>query len=172
MQRVYGILFISRRNAARSLMAEAVVNRLGQGRFRAHSAGVEPLTEVDPLALDVLRQTGYQTEGLHPKHWRAFASADAPVLDFIFTLSDTAAGHAFPQWPGKPAAAHWHYPDPAKAQGEDWQRRRAYAKVLAALERQMRIFMLLPVASLDHIALRKHLNEIAADAAAERAVVE
>lgn len=168
MDRPYGILFISRRNSARSLMAEAIVNKLGAGKFRAYSAGVEPVAEVDPVALDVLRQVGYSTDRLHPKHWQEFSAPDAPILDFIFTLSATAAAHAFPDWPGKPAAAHWRYPDPVKAEGEDWQRRRAYGKVLAGLERHMRIFLALPIASLDDIALSKRLDEIAAEEAAEQ----
>jgi arsenate reductase len=163
MDRPFGILFISRRNSARSLMAEAVVSKFGAGKFKAYSAGVEPTGEVDPVALDVLRQAGYPTEGLHPKHWQAFVAPDAPVLDFIFTLSATAAAHAFPDWPGKPVAALWRYPDPTKAEGEEWQRRRAYAKVLSALERQMRIFLALPIASLDHIALSKRLSDINSD---------
>jgi arsenate reductase (thioredoxin) len=163
MDRPFGILFISRRNSARSLMAEAVVRKQGEGKFNAYSAGVEPTPEVDLLALDILRQTGYPTEGLRPKHWQAFVGGDAPVLDFIFTLSATAAAHAFPGWPGKPVAAQWRYPDPTKAVGDDWQRRRAYSRVLSALERQMRIFLALPIASLDRIALGKRLAELRAD---------
>ena len=163
MDRQFGILFISRRNSARSLMAEAVVSKMGGGRFKAYSAGVEPTAEIDPVALEVLRQTGYPTDSLHPKHWREFVAPDAPVLDFIFTLSATAAAKSFPDWPSKPVAALWRYPDPVKAEGEDWQRRRAYSKVLSALERQMRIFLALPIASLDHIALRKRLSDINAE---------
>src|SRR5262245_60327576 len=102
MDRPFGILFLSRRNSARSLMAEAVVSKLGQGKFNAYSAGVEPTAGIDPMAVDVLRQAGYPSEGLHPKHWQEFVGQHAPVLDFIFTLSATAAAHTFPDWPGKP----------------------------------------------------------------------
>ena len=163
MDRPFGILFISRRNSARSLMAEAVVNKLGQGKFKAFSAGVEPAVAIEPVALDVLRQTGYPTDSLRSKHWREFVAHNAPVLDFIFTLSATAAAQTFPDWPGKPVAAYWRYPDPTKAAGEDWQRRRAYTRILSALERQMRIFLTLPIAALDHIALSKQLGEISPD---------
>ena len=116
--------FVSRRNSARSVMAEAVVNLQGKGRFRAYSAAVEPSAAVDPVAIEVLQHAGYATEGLHPNHWREFTGANAPVLDFVFTLSDTASRDVFPTWPGTPVSSHWRYPDPTKASGEDWQRRR------------------------------------------------
>ena len=160
MDRPYSMLFISRRNSARSLMAEAVVNRHGKDRFRAFSAAVDPATEVDPTTLQVLEQGGYPTEGLRPKHWREFSKPGAPVFDFVFTLSDTASREAFPEWPGKPVSSHWRYPDPIKATGDEWQRRREFGRTLSALERQMRVFMQLPLARLDAIALQKHLDEI------------
>jgi arsenate reductase (thioredoxin) len=142
-------------------MAEAVVNRHGKGRFRGFSAGVEPATDVDPMTLEVLHQAGYPIEGLRSKHWREFTQGDAPVFDFVFTLSDTASKEAFPDWPGKPASAHWRYPDPIKATGDEWQRKREFGRTLSALERQMRIFMQLPLARLDAIALQKHLDDMA-----------
>jgi arsenate reductase (thioredoxin) len=161
MDRPYGMIFVSRRNSARSLMAEAVVARHGKGRFRGFSAGVEPAANIDPITLEVLQQAGYPTEGLRPKHWREFMESGAPVFDFVFTLSDTASKEAFPDWPGKPASAHWRYPDPLKATGDEWQRKREFGRTLSALERQMRTFMLLPLASLDAIALQKHLDDMA-----------
>jgi arsenate reductase (thioredoxin) len=161
MDRPYGMLFISRRNSSRSVMAEAVVNRHGKGRFRGFSAGVEPATDVDPTTLGVLQQAGYRTEALRSKHWREFTQSDAPVFDFVFTLSDTASKEAFPDWPGKPASAHWRYPDPLKAAGDEWQRKREFGRTLSALERQMRIFMQLPLERLDAIALQKHLDDMA-----------
>jgi arsenate reductase len=161
MDRPYGMLFISRRNSARSLMAEAVVNRHGKGRFPGFSAGIEPATHVDPMTLEVLQQAGYPTDGLRPKHWREFTQGDAPVFDFVFTLSDTASKETFPDWPGKPAAAHWRYPDPIKVTGDEWQRKREFGRTLSALERQMRIFMQLPLERLDAIALQKHLDDMA-----------
>jgi arsenate reductase len=154
------MLFISRQNSARSLMAEAVVNRHGQDRFRAFSAAVEPASEVDPTTLQVLERAGYAIEGLRPKHWREFSEAGAPVFDFAFTLSDTASRETFPEWPGKPVSSHWRYPDPIKATGDEWQRRREFGRTLSALERQMRVFMQLPLTTLDAIALQRHLDEI------------
>jgi arsenate reductase (thioredoxin) len=160
MDRPYGMLFISRRNSARSLMAEAVVNRLGGGRFRAYSAAVEPAEVADPLTLEVLQEAGYQTDGLRPKHWRDFTGLEAPVLDFVFTLSNTASREVFPDWPGKPVSSHWHYPDPVAVKGDEWQKRHERGETLSALERQMRAFMRLSFASLDRIALQKRLDEM------------
>jgi arsenate reductase (thioredoxin) len=160
MDRPYAMLFISRRNSARSLMAESVVNRHGNGRFSGFSAGVEPAASVDPITLQVLQQGGYPTDGLRSKHWREFTERDAQLFDFVFMLSDTASKEAFPDWPGKPASAHWRYPDPLKATGDEWQRRREFSRTLLSLERQMRTFMQLPLARLDAIALQKHLDEM------------
>jgi protein-tyrosine-phosphatase len=160
MDRPYGVLFISRRNSARSLMAEAVVNRHGKGRFVAYSGAVEPAHEADPITLQILEQAGYSTQALRPKHWREFAGPDAPVLDFVFTMSATASREAFPDWPGKPAAAHWRYSDPVKAIGDDWQRKREFARTLASVERQMRIFMQLSLEALDRMALQKRLDDL------------
>jgi protein-tyrosine-phosphatase len=161
MDRPYHVLFISRRNSARSLMAEAVVNRHGKGSFQAFSAGVEPTDAADPVALEVLEQAGYPTEGLRPKHWSEFGRPDAPQFDFVFTLSATASRENFPDWPGKPASAHWRYPDPVKVAGDAWQKRREYGRTLQALERQMRIFMQLSFAQLDRIALQSSLDQLA-----------
>ena len=160
MDRPYAVLFISRRNSARSLMAEAVVNRLGGGRFCAYSAAVEPANAADPLALKVLQDAGYPTDGLRPKHWRDFIGSDAPLFDFLFTLSNAASREVFPDWPGRPVSSHWHYPDPVAVQGEEWQRRHEHGETLSALERQMRAFMLLSFASLDRMALKKRLDEM------------
>jgi arsenate reductase (thioredoxin) len=160
MHREYCVLFISRRNSARSLMAEAVVNRHGKGRFRAFSAGVEPAAEADKMTAEVLEQGGYPATELRPKHWSEFTRPDSPVFDFVFTLSDTASKDTFPDWPGKPASSHWRYPDPIKNTGDDWQRRREFGRTLSALERQMRVFMQLPLERLDAIAMRKRLDDI------------
>ena len=160
MDRPYAVLFISRRNSARGLMAEAVVNRYGKGRFCAYSAAVDPAGKVDPLALQVLQQGGYSTQELQSKHWRRFAGPDAPLLDFVFTLGNTASHDAFPAWPGKPVSSHWRYPDPTKVAGDERQRRLECARTLSALERQMRVFMNLSSASLDRIALKRRLDEL------------
>jgi arsenate reductase (thioredoxin) len=160
MQRAYNILFLSRRNSARSLMAEAVVNRHGRGKFRGFSAAVEPSASIDPIAVDVMKLAGYPTEGLRPKHWREFSGSDAPDLDFVFTLSDTAAGETLPEWRGRPVSAHWRYRDPVKVDGAEWEKRRAFGEILAGLERQLKIFVELPLSSLDRIALKTRLDAL------------
>jgi protein-tyrosine-phosphatase len=168
MDRPYAMLFISRRNSARGLMAEAVVNRVGHGRFRAYSAAVEPADTADPLALEVLQEAGYATDGLHPKHWREFTGPGAPVLDFVFTLSDTASREVFPDWPGSPISSHWYYPDPLAAQGDAWEKRHEHGETLSALERQMRAFTMLSFTSLDRLALKKRIDEMGATEASPR----
>jgi arsenate reductase (thioredoxin) len=162
MRGTYNILFLSRRDSARSLIAEAVVNRHGHGRFHAFSAGVEPAEVSEPLALEVLASAGLETSGLRPKHWREFCRDDSPNMDFVFALSDTAAGETLPEWRGHPLTAHWRYPDPVKADGSDWQKKRAFTQILNGLERQFMIFMQLPFESLDRIALKQRIDEIGA----------
>ena len=159
MEKVYSVLFLSRRNSARSLMAEAVLRRYGAAKFRAFSAGVDPSTQIEPAAMDVLTQAGYRADELRPKHWRELARSD-PELDFLFTMSDTAAGETLPEWRGKPVTAHWRYPDPVRAEGTEWEKRRVFAQILAGIERQLQIFVQLPLASLDHMALKARLDEL------------
>jgi arsenate reductase (thioredoxin) len=165
MDRPYSVLFISRRNSARSLMAEAVVNRHGQGRFRAFSAGVEPTKASNPLAMEALEHAGYPTKDLRPKHWIELTGPHAPVFDFVFTMSDTASSEAFPEWPGRPVSAHWRYTDPVKATGKEWERQRQFARTLSSVERQTRVFMQLSFAALDRIALHKSLGDLATERA-------
>jgi arsenate reductase len=153
-------LFLSNRNMLRSIFAEAVTNRLGQGRFRGFSAGINPAERIDPLALDILTVAQYSTGGLRPKHWQEFASTDALPLDFVFTLCDPVAGEPMPHWPGRPITADWRYPDPESIHGEKWERRKALAHILAGLERQLRAFMQLPFKSLNEISLRRRLGEL------------
>jgi protein-tyrosine-phosphatase len=159
MEKVYSVLFLSRRNSARSLMAEAVLRRYGAAKFHAFSAGVAPSTLIEPVALDVLTQAGYRADELRPKHWRELAGS-GPELDFLFTMSDTAAGETLPEWRGKPVTAHWRYPDPVRAEGTEWEKRRVFAQILAGIERQLQIFVQLPLASLDHMALKARLDEL------------
>jgi arsenate reductase (thioredoxin) len=160
VQKVHNVLFLSRRNSARSLMAEAVLGRYGAGRFRAFSAGVAPSPKVDPVAMDVLRQGGYPTDGLRPKDWRELTGSGGPVFDFVFTMSDTAAGETLPEWRGQPETAHWRYADPIKAEGTELERRRPFVLILSGLERQLQIFVQLPFALLDHMALKARLDEL------------
>jgi arsenate reductase len=164
----YNVLFLSNRNTARSIFAEAVLNRMGANKFQGFSAGMKPATEFDPLVRDVLRVAQYPTDGLHPKHWQEFAGPDAPPLDFVFTLCDPTAGEPLPHWPGRPVTADWRYRDPAKLGGEPWERRRELAAMLKELERQLRAFMMLPFRSLDEISLGDRLRELGQGVEAER----
>src|SRR5262245_49883408 len=123
MDKIFNVLFLSQRNSARSLLAEALLNSMGKGQFRAFSAGVKPAETVDPLALDVLAHAGIRPKEVRAKHYAEFAAVDAPQLDFVFTLSDTAAGEALPAWPGQPITAHWRSEDPEKFGAGDPERR-------------------------------------------------
>lgn len=159
-EHVYQVLFLSRRNSARSIMAEALLNRDGGGRFRAFSAAVDPAPAVDPRVIELAAAVGLPLGDVRPKHYSEFAGANAAGLDFVFTLSDTAAGEALPEWPGMPVTAHWSTPDPILAEGADWEKRRAFASVLSELERRLRIFAVLPFASLDRMSLKARIAEI------------
>jgi arsenate reductase len=155
----YNVLFLSNRNSARSIFAEAALNRMGHGHFIGFSAGLHPASHLDELAVDVLRVAEYPTEGLHPKHWKEFAKADAPPLDFVFTLCDLDAGEPLPHWPGRPVTGDWRYPDPVTLEDQG-ERRSALAATLGGLERQLLAFMQLPFRSLDEISLRKQLKDL------------
>jgi protein-tyrosine-phosphatase len=156
----FNLLFLSSRNTARSIFAESVTNRLGRGKFTGFSAGMKPAEAVDPMVLDILRLSKYSAEGLHPKSWAEFTQADAPPLDFVFTLCDLEAGEPPPRWPGRPITADWHYPDPERLHGEGWERRKRLSEMLAGLERQLGAFMLLPFHTLDQISLHSRLEEL------------
>src|SRR5262249_10530902 len=150
----YNVLFLSNRNSARSIFAEAALNRVGRERFTAFSAGLRPVDQLDELTIDVLRVAEYPTEGLHPKHWKEFAKADAPPLDFVFTVCDIEAGEPLPHWPGRPVTGDWRYPDPVTVEDQQ-ERRRALAATLGDLERHMLALVQLPFRSLDEISLRE-----------------
>lgn len=158
------VLFLSRRNTVRSLMAEAVMNQIGGGRFIGLSAGVSRAETSDPLAMRALEKARYSAEGLTPKTVDAFSGPDAPPLDFVFTLSDTARGEALPDWPGHPVSAHWQCDDPVlEADAEDdIGKALAYGRVLAGLERRIQAFTQLPFQSLDRISLQHHVDVIGA----------
>lgn len=164
-ERVFHVLFLSRRNSARSLIAEAFLNKAGRGRFRAYSAGVEPAAQPDADALDVLRMAGFATDGLRPKHYSDFAGPSAQNLDFVVTLCDIAAGETMPQWPGQPISAHWSSRDPLLVKGEAWERKQAFARSLSELERRLRIFMNLRFDGLDRMSLKRHVDAIGAPGA-------
>lgn len=154
------VLFLCTGNSARSILAEAIMNRLGHGTFRGYSAGSHPKGEVHPYALDLLKRQNYPTDGLSSKSWDVFAGPQAPKMDFVFTVCDSAASEVCPIWPGQPMSAHWGFPDPAAAEGTEAERRYAFADVFRMLEQRIGIFANLPLASLDRLGLQKRLDEI------------
>ena len=160
--RTMNVLFICTGNSARSILAESILNHpsIGQGRFRAFSAGSHPAGQVQPLALELLRQYHYPTEGLRSKNWNEFSGDGAPELDFVFTVCDKAAGEACPYWPGQPMTAHWGVEDPVAVQGSHEEQRRAYANAFMVLRNRLSMFAALPIDKLDRLALKKKLDEI------------
>ena len=143
--RVYRVLFLCTGNSARSIMAEAMLNHLGPGRFKAYSTGSRPNGAVNPWSLDTLQHMAIDTAGLRSKGWEEFASPDAPSMDFIITVCDNAAGEACPIWPGKPATAHWGIADPAGVQGSDEEKRRAFREAAAILRRRIDLLIETPL---------------------------
>ena len=141
-------------------MAEAILNKIGKGKFRALSAGSQPKGSINPNALDLLKQLNYDTDGLRSKSWHEFTKPDAPQFDFIFTVCDNAAGEFCPVWPGKPATAHWGVPDPAGVEGGDEAMRAAFKTAYNQLARRIQLFMSLPIESLDKLTLKQKLAEI------------
>lgn len=156
----YNVLFLCTGNSARSILAEAMRNKEGGGRFRAFSAGSQPKGEPHPLALKVLRESDYPTEGLRSKSWDEFAGPGAPVMDFVFTVCDNAAGEACPYWPGQPVTAHWGIEDPAAAEGSEMERKRAFVTAQRYLKNRIAAFVALPLGSLDQVALSSKVREI------------
>lgn len=160
VERPLNVLFLCTHNSARSIIAEAVMNRLGMGKFKAFSAGSMPSGKVQPMALALLRQLNYDTSGLRSKGWDEFAKPGAPVLDFVFTVCDNAANETCPVWPGQPMSAHWGLPDPSAVQGNETERALAYADTHRMLYQRIGIFTNLPLASLDNLSLQKRLDDI------------
>jgi arsenate reductase len=156
----FNVLFVCTGNSARSIIAEAILNKLGEGRFRAYSAGSQPKGAVHPQTLGLLERLGHDTSALHSKSWQEFAKDDAPDLDFIFTVCDDAAGETCPVWPGQPATAHWGIPDPARATGHDAEIAQAFADAYRMLNQRISAFIALPIRSLDANSLHAHLHEI------------
>lgn len=154
------VLFLCTGNSARSIMAEAILNAEGRGRFRAHSAGSHPTGTVNPLALDQIRRAGFPADGYRSKSWDEFAQSGAPALDFVFTVCDNAAGEVCPVWPGQPMTAHWGVEDPAAVEGSEEQRRKAFLTVFNQLAHRIRIFASLPLDKLDRLSLQTKLREI------------
>jgi len=156
----YNVLFLCTGNSARSIMAEAILNRAGQGRFHAFSAGSQPKGRVHPYALDLLRKLNFDVSGLRSKSWLEFNTSDAVKLHFVFTVCDNAAAETCPLWPGQPMTAHWGVPDPAAATGNEAEIRLAFADALRMLSNRINIFVNLPIRSLDQLSLQRQLDAI------------
>ncbi|MCR6632984.1 MAG: arsenate reductase ArsC [Magnetospirillum sp.] len=159
-EKTYNVLFLCTGNSARSIMAEAILNRDLSGKFRAFSAGSHPKGHVDPTVLSLLKKTNYPTEGLRSKSWEEFAKPGAPELDFVFTVCDNAAGEVCPVWPGQPMTAHWGVPDPAEFTGSETEKAAFCGEVMRMLYNRINIFAALPIRSLDKLSLQKHLDDI------------
>ena len=158
--KVLNVLFLCTGNSARSIIAEAIMNREGRGRFKAYSAGSHPKGEVNAHALSLLRSLNYQTDEFRSKSWDEFARPDAPKLDFVFTVCDDAAAEVCPIWPGQPMTAHWGMPDPAAATGSPAEIALAFADTYRMMSNRIGLFMSLPMASLDRLSLQRRLEQI------------
>ena len=157
---VYNVLFLCTGNTARSILAEFILRKDGKGRFRSFSAGSQPKGTVNPFAIKVLKSLDFPTDGLRSKSWQEFAASDAPVMDFVFTVCDNAAGEACPIWPGQPMTAHWGIEDPAAFEGTDILKEAAFVAALRYLKNRISIFTSLPIKSIDLLSLGTKLAEI------------
>jgi arsenate reductase len=157
---VFNVLFLCTGNSARSILAEAILNRVGAGKFKAFSAGSHPKGEVHPYALQLLRSLNHDTSSARSKDWSEFAKPGAPEMNFVFTVCDDAANEACPVWPGQPMSAHWGLPDPAAVEGTDAEKHLAFADTYRMLNNRISIFISLPMRTLDKLALQRRLDEI------------
>jgi len=159
-ERPFHVLFLCTGNSARSILAEAILNRIGAGKFKAYSAGSQPRGTVNPHALHLLQSLGYDTAGYASKSWQVFAQPGAPAMDFVFTVCDNAAGEACPVWPGQQMTAHWGVPDPAEATGNDAEIGLAFKDAYRMLHQRIAAFAALPIRRLDALTLQRRLKEI------------
>ena len=159
-ERARNVLFLCTGNSARSVFCEAYLNARGKGSFRAFSAGSRPKGEVHPLTLETLRHGGLAAEGYRPKSWDEFARPGAPEMDFVITVCDTAAGEVCPVWPGQPVTAHWSFADPAAFEGSEEKKRAVFREVFRQVRNRLDIFLSLPMARLDHLALKREIDAI------------
>ena len=157
---IYNVLFLCTGNSARSILAEALIDRWGNGRFKGYSAGSFPKGAVHPLALDLLEKAHLDTRGLRSKSWDEFAKPGAPVMDFVFTVCDQAAGEVCPVWPSQPVTAHWGIPDPAAVDGTGSERMLAFRDAFRSLERRLKFFVSPPISQLDRITLTRRVKTI------------
>jgi arsenate reductase len=160
MQKPYNILVLCTGNSARSILAEALFNTLGAGRFKAYSAGSHPSGRVNPFAIEQVRALGYPVENLRSKSWDEFAQPGTPQMDFIVTVCDNAAGEACPLWPGRPVTAHWGFPDPAAVVGTDEQKRAAFAQTLREIRTRVQLFLSLSLDTLDRMAIENRMSDL------------
>ena len=168
--KVFNVLFLCTHNSARSIMAEVIVNYVGRGKFRGFSAGSHPGPAPNPLALETLRRLHFPTDGLYSKDWNEFARPGAPVMDFVFTVCDQAAGEVCPVWPGQPITAHWGVEDPAQFQGTEEEKSRKFATVASILKRRIELFVSLPIEKLDRLSLQSQLRELGSRRRARRMI--
>ncbi len=160
MSKVYNVLFLCTGNSARSILAEAIMNREGKGRFQAYSAGSQPKGQVHPEAIALLKRLNYKTDFARSKDWEEFAADGAPEMDFVFTVCDNAASEICPVWPGQPMSAHWGVPDPAAVEGSESEIALAFSDTYRMLERRISIFCSLPLSSIDKLSLHEQLQAI------------
>lgn len=161
----YNVLFICTGNSARSIMAEAILNQLGGGRFHAYSAGSQPAGTVNPMAIELLERNRFPTAALRSKNWNEFSAPDAPRMDFVLTVCDKAAGEVCPVWPGQPMSAHWGVEDPVAVEGDEAHRRKAFTDAFMVLNRRIAIFLSLPLDKLDRLSLQNELKRIGKEGA-------
>src|SRR5258705_2107911 len=159
-ERIYNVLFLCTGNWSGSILAKSIMRRHGQDRFRSFSAGSQPKGQVNPFALKVLASANYPTDGMRSKSWEEFAAPDAPVMDFVFTVCDNAAGESCPVWPGQPMTAHWGIEDPASVEGTDIQKEAAFVAAFRYLKNRIGVFTNLPLRGIDKLALGTRLREI------------
>ncbi|MBV8660110.1 MAG: arsenate reductase ArsC [Burkholderiales bacterium] len=158
--KTYNVLFLCTHNSARSILSEGLLNQMGAGRFKAYSAGSFPSGIVNPLALQTLQKLGCDTAGMRSKNWDEFAGADAPKMDFVFTVCDNAAGETCPIWPGHPMTAHWGFADPSATEGDDAAKLAAFAHTAQLITARLRLFTSLPIDKLDHLALLSEVRKL------------
>ena len=158
--KIYNMLFLCTGNSARSVMAEVLLNTLSKGRFKGYSAGSQPAGRVNPFTIELLEKNGHDTGGLRSKSWDEFAAPGAPHMDFVITVCDNAAGEVCPMWPGQPMSAHWGFEDPAAAEGSDEQKREKFLMVYHQIASRLKLFLSLPLETLDRMALHDRLKEI------------